>query len=149
MKSDLEQLIRRTLKVYSEKKGLELPAPFDFDLNVTKDPAHGDFSSNLAFKLAKPAHAAPDLIADELVLLIQNEGKLDYLDRVEVAGGGFLNFYLAKTSLAGILNEVHKAKEHYGSSDFGKGKKRIAVIPVVKAEAEPAKVEAAEPAPAS
>src|SRR5690349_15124262 len=124
MKSNLENLIQRILDEYSQKKGFQLPQPFQYDLVVSKDPAHGDFACNVAFKLAKLAGQRPNLIADEILLLIENQKqeKHSFLDRVEVAGAGFLNFYLTKTSLAEILVEVHKKNERFGESDFGKEK---------------------------
>lgn len=124
MKSTLENLIRKTLQEYSKRKGLSLPDPFEYELTVSKAPTHGDFASNIAFKLAKVTHRKPNLIADEFVLLIRQAAKQDsFLDRVEVAGAGFINFYLSRGSLGQILYEVHRKGEKYGESDFGQGKK--------------------------
>jgi arginyl-tRNA synthetase len=125
MKSNLENLLSSILNDYSKRKGFSLPEPFEYDLAVSKDPTHGDYASNVAFKLSKLAHERPNLIADEIVLLIQaqKKEKQNFLERVEVAGAGFINFYLTKSSLGQILIEVHKKNEHYGQSDFGKHKK--------------------------
>lgn len=127
MKSKLNHLIQKTLSLYSKRKGIALPSKFDYELSVTKDPTHGDFASNVAFKLARVAREKPASIADQLVLLIEEENqKGEYaslLERLEVAGGGFINFFLTKQSLASVLFEVHKQDERFGHSDFGKGKK--------------------------
>ena len=126
MKSQIDVLIEKILRQYSERKGFELPEGFGHELVPSKDPAHGDFASNVAFKLTKFVRAKPNLIADELVLLLEKESgseKAAGVRRVETAGGGFINFYLTQTSLGQILVEIHKKGERYGSSDFGKGRK--------------------------
>lgn len=128
MKSHIDSLIEKILREYSGRKGFDLPEDFGFELVPSKDPAHGDFASNVAFKLAKLARAKPSLIADELVLLLERESRQEKaagVERVEVAGGGFLNFYLTRTSLGQILIEIHKQGERYGHSDFGKGRKAL------------------------
>lgn len=126
MKAALENLMDHILQDYCKRKGLDLPKPFDYELAVTDNANHGDFASNIAFKLARHAREKPALIADELVLLIE-EGKINVkptlIERVEVAGGGFINFYLAKSSLGQILFDVMKKGEAYGASDHGKGRK--------------------------
>ncbi len=126
MKEKLENIIEKSLDEYCRRKNCDLPAPFAYDLAVTSDPTHGDFASNVAFRLAKVVHERPNLIADELVLLIE-EGKRgaqsNMIERLEVAGGGFINFYLKKSSLAQILIDVWKADQHYGESTFGKSRK--------------------------
>ncbi len=120
MKPSLEHFINKILQDYSKRKGIELPKPFDYGLIVSKDPAHGDFASNLAFKLSGLVRQKPNLTADELVLMIESEcqkkASQSLIERVEVAGGGFINFYLTKESLAHILFEVRKQDLHYGES---------------------------------
>ncbi len=127
MKPALERLIQKTIHEYGKRKGLELPDPFDFDLTMTRDAAHGDLATNVAFKLAKQVRERPNLVADQIVLLLQQETEKDkkgsFLSRIEVAGGGFINFYLAKASLAGVLSEVYEKDGRYGESDFGRGRK--------------------------
>ncbi len=127
MKPVLERLIQKAVHEYGKRKGLELPAPFDFDLTVTRDATHGDLATNVAFKLAKEVRERPNLVADQIVLLLQQETEKDkkaaILNRIEVAGGGFINFYLAKASLAAVLTEVYEKDSRYGESDFGRGRK--------------------------
>ena len=67
MKTPLEPLIEKILQEYSVKRGFELPPAFSYDLVVTKDPAHGDFAWNAAFKLARFAGEKPNQVADELL----------------------------------------------------------------------------------
>jgi arginyl-tRNA synthetase len=127
MTHPLEEFICRIVKDYSQRKGLEGPQHPEFDLVVSRDPSHGDFATNVAFKLTKLARSKPSLIADELVLLIQKEMEAKkaaaFIDRVEVAGGGFINFYLSRTSLAQVLVEAHQKDREFGASRFGQDKK--------------------------
>lgn len=126
-KEKVEQFLNTVIREFAHKKEFELPPGFSADVVVTRDVTHGDFSSNIAFKLARLAGQKPSLVADEVVLLLEDANhKKEFsecLSRVEVAGGGFINFYLTKTSLAQVLLEVRKKDKHYGYSDFGKGKK--------------------------
>ncbi|MBI3314298.1 MAG: arginine--tRNA ligase [Candidatus Omnitrophica bacterium] len=127
MNPRIENLIHQLLDVYSKRKGMVIPKELGYDITVTRDPSHGDFASNVAFKLARVFQAKPNLIADELVLILEEEAIKKaadhFIDRVEVAGGGFINFYLAKSSLAEVLLEVYKKGKQYGESDFGSSKK--------------------------
>lgn len=122
MKEQLHLLIQKILGEYSKSKNLDLPSSFDFDTAVSKDPAHGDFAVNAAFKLSKIAKLKPIQIAEEIKQMIEKESP-KFIAKMEIAGGGFLNFYLNRSSLAQILFEVRKENEHFGQSDFGKSKK--------------------------
>lgn len=127
MNHPLEDFMSHMVREYTHRKGLgTVPHP-PIDWVVSRDPAHGDFATNVAFKLTKLAQAKPALIADELVMLIEKEiqekKSVKFIDRVEVAGGGFINFYLTRTSLAQVLVEAHQKDRQFGVSDFGRGKK--------------------------
>ena len=126
MKTMVKEVLDRSIREFVTRKAIVLPENFDYDLVLTKDRAHGDFAANAAFKLAKLAGERPALVADELVLLIQKEsagGKAGAIHKVEVAGAGFINFYLLQSSLAEVLLDVHQKDRRYGESDFGEGKK--------------------------
>ncbi len=129
MEAKLRDLIDHTLQEFSKRTKVTIPDSFEFDLNVTKDPTHGDFATNVAFKLAKHAKNRPNLIADELVLIIEKDSvkkiSEEVIDHMEVAGNGFINFYLKKAALAELLIEVHKKDRNYGRSKFGNGKKPL------------------------
>lgn len=120
----LEQLIQKSLEAYSRSKGFELPAGFNPELVITRDPSHGDFSTNLAMKLAKTAGRKPAELAAELAEAFQaGDMERKKLSRVVVAGPGFINLYLNKASLGQVLVDALKNPAHFGKSDFGKGKK--------------------------
>lgn len=127
MEAKIRTLIDKVLKEYEKRANIQLPANFNYDFGLAKDAQMGDFATNVAFKLARCVKSKPNLIADELVLLIGSEkkqaGKEEFIDRIEVAGNGFINFFLKKSSLAAILPEVRQKDKHFGESDFGKGRK--------------------------
>src|SRR3990167_4395697 len=125
----IESLVEKTLEIFVSRKGISLPETLEYEIAVTKDRTHGDFACNVAFKLAKVVKERPNLIADELVLLLEEQlGKRpesNWISKLEVAGGGFINFYIQNKSLAQILLEVHKKNKHFGESTFGAGRQVI------------------------
>ncbi len=97
---------------------------YDEILNLVEHPKNtemGDYAFP-CFKLAKAFRKSPNVIAEELALLVQNDA---LFDRV-VAVSGFLNFTVNAVSFAqNIIEEILDKKEHYGTSELGKGKKTI------------------------
>ena len=101
----------------------ELPAePLPaFNIEKPANSANGDFSSNIALAGAKAFKKAPRMIAQIIADNIDLEGTL--FEKVEIAGPGFLNFYLSQRYYSEIVKDVITRGEDYGASDFGKGKK--------------------------
>ena len=90
-------------------------------LESPKNSTHGDFSANVAMVLAREAHMSPRDVAQKIVNHIKTEGS--EVERVEIAGAGFLNFYLKPDWLYDILRRIAKEKDQYGHSTFGNGVK--------------------------
>ena len=101
----------------------ELPAePLPaFNIEKPANSANGDFSSNISLAGAKAFKKAPRMIAQSIADNIDLEGTL--FEKVEIAGPGFLNFYLSQRYYSEIVKDVITRGEDYGASDFGKGKK--------------------------
>lgn len=101
----------------------ELPAePIpDFIIEKPANSANGDFSANVALAGARAFKKAPRAIAESIVNNIDLGGTL--FDKVEIAGPGFLNFYLSQQYYSEIVKDVMAKGEDYGKSDFGAGKK--------------------------
>ena len=101
----------------------ELPAePLPaFNIEKPANSANGDFSSNIALAGAKAFKKAPRMIAQSIADNIDLEGTL--FEKVEIAGPGFLNFYLSQRYYSEIVKDVITRGEDYGASNFGKGKK--------------------------
>jgi arginyl-tRNA synthetase len=94
-----------------------LPAPRDgVELTPPRQREHGDWATNVALQLAKPAGRPPREVAAAIVDRLTADPPA-HLERVEVAGPGFLNFHLAPTWLHDVLRAVVAAGERYGHSD--------------------------------
>jgi len=100
----------------------ELPTEIKLAIQITrtKDKAHGDYASNLAMQLAKPAKLPPREIASKLVEHLEDD---PLIDKVDIAGPGFLNFYVQSGHQAEVLNTILSLKKKYGYTDAHKGKK--------------------------
>ncbi len=98
------------------------PCPLGgFNVEVPANKANGDYSSNAAMVWARDLHKAPRQIAQILVERMELEGT--FIDKCEIAGPGFLNFYLCDSFGASIVEDILEKGENYGRSDYGKGKK--------------------------
>ena len=86
----------------------------------TKDRTHGDFATNLAMLLAKPARARPRDLAELLIAALPAS---PLVARVEIAGPGFVNFFLAEGAYLALLPEILAAGPGYGRSNLGAGRR--------------------------
>lgn len=93
----------------------------DIFFDVPKDPTFGDFSTNISMRLAKALRKAPIVIANEIISKIDKEK--NNLSKVEVAGAGFINFFIDLKFLSKIIFDINEKKESYGNSNLGAGKK--------------------------
>lgn len=93
----------------------------DFIIEVPSNSQHGDYAVNAAMCWAKAFRSAPRKIAES----IQNNLELadTYIEKVEIAGPGFINFYMNDLYYAAIVDEVNELGDDFGKSDFGQGKK--------------------------
>ena len=110
------EIIKSSLKeVYS------LDVEDDFVMvEIPKEKEHGDYATNIAMKLARELHKAPREIAESLKAnLLKNE----LISTVEIAGPGFINFFVKKDSITEIIKKIITSKENYGRNDFGKKEK--------------------------
>ncbi len=84
----------------------------------TRDRAHGDFACNIALTLAKSARRKPRELAEQIVAALPAS---DLVAKVEVAGPGFINFFLTPVAFQAVVDEVLAAGENYGRSTRGAG----------------------------
>ncbi len=89
-------------------------------LEVPKDKQHGDFACNVAMLLAKAQKMAPRQIADAIT---ENIEKDKDIEKTEVAGAGFINFYLTPNWLYETMEQIEKQGKDYGKINMGEGKK--------------------------
>ena len=88
-----------------------------FVLERPRDTGHGDLSTNLAMALARPLKASPRKLAEQVVGMLAIPS--DVVSRIEIAGPGFINFWLADDALASLLARIIDAGPEYGRHDFG------------------------------
>jgi len=93
----------------------------DFIVEIPANKANGDYSSNVAMAGARVFKKAPRLIAESIVKNIDLTDTL--FDSVEIAGPGFLNFFLSQKFYSEILRDIFACGEDYGKSDYGKGER--------------------------
>ena len=120
MKILLHDLIQQTLETLT--KSALIPSDINPNIQIErcKDKDHGDFSSNIAMLLAKPCKQNPQTLAN---LIKENFPEHDLVTKIEIAGPGFINFYLAEDAFTSIIPTILNAKENYGRINEGHGKK--------------------------
>ena len=93
----------------------------DFAIEVPADRTHGDYATNMAMVSAKTFRQAPRKIAE---IITEHLDLSDtYLDRCEIAGPGFINFFLTPQFNIDVMQDIAKLGKDYGRSDYGKGEK--------------------------
>ena len=117
--SDAIKNIGKFLDVSDEL--IEKASEIEIEIEIPKEKSHGDFSTNAAMKLTKILRNAPAKIADALIKAIDTENT--YIEKIEIAGPGFINFYLAKKRIYDALKAAYLAGDDFGRIDAGKGKK--------------------------
>jgi arginyl-tRNA synthetase len=102
------------------EQAARIPPGLDHAIQVTpsKDPGQGDFASNAALVLAKPAGLAPRELAHSIV---DQLGTPDGFERIEIAGPGFINFFVASGSSQSVVSRVLEAGDEFGRGDIGRG----------------------------
>ena len=119
---EVEETLKQAIKtaiVQSELVAEE--AIPEIALEQPKDKSHGDFAANIAMQLARVAKMAPRQIAEKIVENIDH-GKAN-IDKVEIAGPGFINFFMKQDFLLDIIPTVLEQGEEYGKTDAGKNKR--------------------------
>ncbi|MGD8484438.1 MAG: arginine--tRNA ligase [Thioalkalispiraceae bacterium] len=120
MKSRLKILVNDAIKQLQADD--VLPAELDATVQVerTRDNSHGDFACNIAMMLAKPARSKPRDLAEKIVAALPAAAEVE---NVEIAGPGFINFFLSSRAFHAVVPQILEAGEHYGRSQLGKGKR--------------------------
>lgn len=122
MKYIVEQLLINSLA----KLKVQGIVPTDLNISIkiehTKDIKHGDFAANLALILAKPCQKSPRQMADLIVNALDSH---PFIRHIEIAGPGFINFFLRNDALLGVIATILKEKEQFGRLSLGQNKKVI------------------------
>jgi len=120
LKEQLKKRIESTLALLISQQSLPADISADVHLERTKDRSHGDFASNIAMVLAKSARLNPRQIA---TLIVEALPQHDMIEKVEIAGPGFINFTLSSTARQQVVADVLKKAGQFGLSDYGNGQK--------------------------
>jgi arginyl-tRNA synthetase len=120
LKQIINDLIAQALQALQQTS--RIPADLNINIQVTpaKDASQGDFASNIALTLAKPAGLAPRALAEAIVEQLPAEASVD---RVEVAGPGFINFFVASATSHAVIDRIREQGDRFGSSELGQGQK--------------------------
>lgn len=113
------KIINSIQKVIAEKTDVDINQ-FDFYLEIPKEKKFGDLSSNIAMQLPKYLKKPPRKIAEEIVERLEFEG--DWVKNVDIAGPGFINFYISDTYYQNQLSII-LSHEDFGRLEHGVGKK--------------------------
>lgn len=122
-----EETLKQLIKDAVISLGLQI-SENDIVIEHSKDQAHGDFATNIAMRLAKIAHKKPSDLANELIAHISSPS----IEKVEVAGPGFINFFMKKEALGAVVSDI-LAK----GKGFGRGAKKNQKIDVEFVSANP------------
>lgn len=120
MKKQLETLISQAVAVLKSENVLADDLNPTIHVERTKDAAHGDFATNIALALAKSAKTNPRQLAEKMIAALPtNEAIL----KIEIAGVGFINFFMNPNAQYQVIQDIHTAGEKFGLSQIGAGKK--------------------------
>ena len=111
MKSLVEKLLAEALQALPELSEVVGDLSLLSTIERTRDSSHGDFASNIAMRLAKPARRSP---RDLAAAIVEQLPDTDQLDKVEIAGPGFINFYLDPSAFHAELGTILDSGSDYG-----------------------------------
>ena len=123
--------LKEVLKIKIQKALKELNVDLALDeivIENSKDPAHGDYASNVAMKLARTFAKSPRDVASLIIEKLDKE----QINHIEIAGPGFINFYLKHDSLANVVGKIISLDQ-----DYGRGEKKNKKINVEFVSANP------------
>ena len=116
-KNIIEQAVKKAVSNGALPEA-EMPQ-FNIEKPANKD--NGDYSTNVAMAGARAFKKAPRMIAEAIASCIDLDGTA--FDRVEIAGPGFMNFFLSQQFYSDVLKDVFSCGKDYGKSDYGQGKR--------------------------
>ncbi|NOZ10038.1 MAG: arginine--tRNA ligase [Gammaproteobacteria bacterium] len=120
MKHHLHDLLDHALKTIENSGQLAVTERPSYQLDRSRQKGHGDFACNIAMMLAATAKRPPREIAQLIVDALPVSGSVD---KVEIAGPGFINFYLTPQAYLSIVSTILRQGDNYGCNNIGAGKK--------------------------
>ena len=120
MKQKIEDLIQHAITALKAEGVISLELNPQIIIDRARDAQHGDFASNLALVLAKPAQLNPRELALKIIAALPQD---EAVTKVEIAGPGFINFFINPDSQYQIVSQIHAQGNAYGLSKVGADKK--------------------------
>jgi len=121
LQDNLRQIIIIAIQKATDEKNLNVREIPEFHIEVPQDSAHGDFAVNVAMLMAREAKMAPRKIAE--IIVNQMDIENSFIQKVEVAGPGFINFFLKPTWANSVIFDILDLKSDFGRDNVGKSKK--------------------------
>jgi arginyl-tRNA synthetase len=121
MKQTLTEILLEALERAKEKRELKLETYPVISLETPKDKNHGDLATTAALTMAKSEGKPPRKIAEILIANIQDEAGI--IEKTEIAGPGFINFFLKRDRWSKALFDIDSQAHAYGLKDIGRGEK--------------------------
>jgi len=120
VESYIRNLIFQAIHSAAEGEGLVVPEGMEVIIERPRRENQGDYATNVAMLLSRHWDMKPRDVAAKIVSHIN---KSDYVDKVEIAGPGFINFFLSDAWMSNLIKEILCKGNDYGKADVGKGKK--------------------------
>ncbi|MEY3006008.1 MAG: hypothetical protein RI942_350 [Pseudomonadota bacterium] len=118
MQESLQNLILSSLSSLSEQGAIELDTLPKVQIERTRDPTHGDFATNIALALAKQVKTSPRQLAQNIIDQLE---KSPLVTKVEIAGPGFINFFLSKGASTNVIRDILEQGANFGRNELGQG----------------------------
>lgn len=119
MKHSLEKLLAEAIAHLQNTAVLTKDIAYEIHVERTRDKQHGHFASNIALNLAKLARCKPKDLAEEIVAALPVS---QYISKIEIAGPGFINFFMTEQAFHQVIPDILEGGEAYGRSTIGNGR---------------------------
>lgn len=129
IENNITSVLEGSLQSVLSSLNISIPSSDEIkvELEIPKDKSHGDLSSNIALKISKLASMPPikfaNLLKTKLEEMLPSSPLERSVDLVEVKPPGFINFFVSKDHLFGVLLDVAKKGDNFGASDYGRSEK--------------------------
>jgi arginyl-tRNA synthetase len=120
LKNTIEGLICQAINKLKQQGVLDTALEPRIQVTRTRDAAHGDFASNIAMMLAKPAGRNPRELAETLIDALPEH---EHVHKVEIAGPGFINFFIHQQTTLDVIRTILDRRDRFGTSEVGHGEK--------------------------
>ena len=120
LKQRLQTLIGRAVDTLKAQAVIAADSASALQVEPARAAAHGDFASNIALLLGKGAGLPPRDLAQKIIARLPSN---DLIEKTEIAGPGFINFFLKKGALQAVVREILDQRQRYGDADLGRGQR--------------------------